>query len=179
MVPVVGLPGSSAEEEWYYKRSGLITRQTKMLNAGWVDPMLTEYLAPNAVAIAAKELGCTGDEVRIALTEAGLIEGKRIGSFEVCAEIASKASNIDVNDLLGLSQSELVEEKIHQHTKIFNSFGINQRPAFHLESEIEDRAIFSGLVHQEPLEATINAMIDDVLAYRSWAAHMGEGFPGA
>lgn len=179
MIPVVGLPGSSAEEEWYYKRSGLITRQTKMLNAGWVDPMLTEYMAPNAVAIAAKELGFTGDEVRIALSEAGLLDGKRIGSFEVCAEVASNVSNIDVSELLELSKSEFVEEKIYQHTKIFNSFGINQRPAFHLVSEIEDRAIFSGLVHKEPLEATINAMIDDVVAYRSWAVHMGESFSGA
>ena len=42
-----------------------------------------------------------------------------------------------------------------------------------LQSSIGDRAIFSGLVHYEPLAATIDAMLEDVAGYDSYFAHLG------
>lgn len=174
LIPSEGLPESTFEEDGYYRRSGVITRQTQMLNSAWVDPTLKEYLAPNVVAVAAKELGFKGDEVRRAIAHAAMIEGKQVGQFEVSAEVAAQASGLDKEDILALSQSELVEEEVRGDTRAFNSFGINQRPAFHLVSEIQDQAIFSGIIHLGPLQATLDAMIEDVTAYRSWDAHFGQ-----
>jgi len=178
LIPPEGLPSSALEEDYYYRRSGIITKQQKMLNSGWMDTSVNEYLAPNAVAVAAKNLGVKGDEVRLAITKAAVLEGKLVSTYEACAEIATTACDLSKEDLVELCHSELVEQEVRADTKLFHSFGINQRPAFHLESEIEDRAIFSGLIHKEPLVATIEAMISDVKGYRSWDAHFSNTFPG-
>jgi len=42
-----------------------------------------------------------------------------------------------------------------------------------LESNIGDRAVFSGLATAEPLIATTDAMLSDAAAYASHAAHFG------
>ena len=51
---------------------------------------------------------------------------------------------------------------------------MTQRPTFVVDSEIGDRAIFSGFAKIEPIAATIDAMLDDLAAYASHAAHFGE-----
>src|SRR5690242_13899448 len=48
-----GLPVSCNQCEWFYRRSGTITRSPFMLNSGWFEPGQKEYLAPNLVAEAA------------------------------------------------------------------------------------------------------------------------------
>lgn len=176
LIPTAGLPGSREEEEWYYRRSGLITKQATMLNAAWVDTSVTEYLAPNLVAQAAKDLGENGDAVRMALTQAALVKGKQISQIDVCVQVAAQACNCAASDLKQQALLAETEAKIRASTAEFHRVGINQRPAFFLESEIEDRAIFSGLIHRAPLVSTIEAMIEDVKAYRAWAAHMGPGW---
>jgi hypothetical protein len=50
---------------------------------------------------------------------------------------------------------------------------VTQRPAFVIESEIGDRAIFSGIATLPPLIAAIDAMLEDLQAYESYAAHFG------
>jgi hypothetical protein len=70
-----GLPTSQNQCEWFYRRSGTIVRSPFMLNSGWFEPELKEYLAPNLVAEAAKDFGVTDDRVRLALAHAGLREG--------------------------------------------------------------------------------------------------------
>jgi hypothetical protein len=55
---------------------------------------------------------------------------------------------------------------------------VNQRPTFALESNIGDRAVFSGLVKLAPIAATIDAMLEDAAAYASHAAHFGSPPPG-
>ncbi len=74
-----GLPVSRPQCEWFYRRSGTIMRSTFMLNSGWFEPELKEYLAPNLVAEAAKELGVTDDRVRLAIAHAALREGRKVG----------------------------------------------------------------------------------------------------
>ena len=66
-----GLPTSVEQEKWFYRRSGLIMRSPFMLSSAWYDPNHPEYLAPNCVAEAAKDLGITDDRVRLALAHAG------------------------------------------------------------------------------------------------------------
>jgi len=55
---------------------------------------------------------------------------------------------------------------------------VTQRPAFVLENNIGDRAVFSGLVKAGPIASTIDKMLDDAAAYASHAAHFGSPPPG-
>ncbi len=176
LIPANGLPGSAEEEEWYYRRSGMMTQQAKMLNATWVDPKVKEYLSPNLVAYAAKTLGENGDKVRVAIAKAAILDGKPISDLDTCIEVALGVCDINPVRLTEVALDPLTEQAIRKSTARFEAYGINQRPAFILESEIEDRAIFSGIVHREPLVATIEAMIDDVKSHRSWSAHMGSSW---
>ena len=173
LIPPSGLPGSIEEEEWYYRRSGTITKFPQMLNANWFDPDAKEYLIPNVVAQAAKELGEYGDEVRLAITEAAILEGLPINQLDTCIQAALSVSDLNMLRLTEVAEDPMTEEKVRESTARFHSYGINQRPAIFIESEIEDRAIFSGVIKTEPLIATIDAMLEDVKAYRAWAAHMG------
>ena len=47
-------------------------------------------------------------------------------------------------------------------------------PTFVLDSEIGDRAVFSGVVKLEPLTATLDSMLDDAAAYAAHKAHFGD-----
>jgi hypothetical protein len=41
------------------------------------------------------------------------------------------------------------------------------------DSEIGDRAVFSGFARVAPLVAALDAMLDDAQAYTAYAAHFG------
>src|SRR5205823_2298392 len=58
-----GLPKSRRQEEWYYRRSGMMNRSPFMLRSDSYEPVLPEYLAPNLVAEAARDLGIKDDTV--------------------------------------------------------------------------------------------------------------------
>jgi predicted DsbA family dithiol-disulfide isomerase len=169
-----GLPTSRAQEEWFYRRSGTIMRSPFMLSSAWYDePIRSEYLAPNCVAVAAKDFGITDDRVRLALAYAGLREGKRFGEWEIAAEVGARAANLDANELLERAQSTAVETRVRADTADFHSLQVTQRPTFVLDSEIGDRAVFSGFARLAPLATALDAMLDDVEAYTSYAAHFG------
>ena len=168
------LPVSRAQEEWFYRRSGTIARSPYMLRPEWMEPGLKEYLAPNCVAVAARDLGAKGDVVRLALAHAAVREGQFVGRWEVAAAVASKASGIDVDILLAHARTPQVEKSVRDTTAEFNALQIDQRPAFVLESVISDRAVFSGIWRAEPLIATIEAMLEDAAAYAAWRAHFGD-----
>ena len=51
---------------------------------------------------------------------------------------------------------------------------ITQRPTFVIDTEIGDRAIFSGVARLEPIAATIDGMIDDATFYATHKAHFGD-----
>ena len=169
-----GLPVSRAQEEWFYRRSGTIVRSPHMLRPEWMEPGIKEYLAPNCVAVAARDLGAKGDAVRLALAHAAMREGQLVGRWEVAAAVASKASGIDADMLLAHARTPQVEKAVRDMAAEFAAFQINQRPAFVVDSVIGDRAVFSGIWRVEPLIATIDAMLEDAAAYASWRAHFGD-----
>ena len=169
-----GLPTSREQEEWFYRRSGTIMQSPFMLSSEWFQPGRPEYLAPNCVAEAAKDFGITDDRVRLALAYAGLREGKHFGDWEVAAEIGAKAANLDVKKLLERARSAAVETRIRADTADFHSLQVTQRPTFVFDSEIGDRAVFSGFVRLEPLVAIMDSMLDDATAYTAHTAHFGE-----
>jgi predicted DsbA family dithiol-disulfide isomerase len=169
-----GLPLSRAQEEWFYRRSGTIMRAPFMLSSSWYDePIRAEYLAPNCVAVAAKDFGINDDRVRLALAYACLREGKHVGEWEVASEIGARAAKVDAKELVERARSAVVETRVRAETADFHLLQVTQRPTFVLDTEIGDRAVFSGFARLAPLTAALDAMLDDAEAYTSFAAHFG------
>jgi predicted DsbA family dithiol-disulfide isomerase len=169
-----GLPVSRQQEQWFYRRSGIMMRSPFMLNTDWYDPKLPEWLAPNCVAEAAKDFGFTDDRVRLALARAALREGKQVADWNVAAEIGSEAGAVDAAKLLERAKSPAIENRVRASTAEFHALQITQRPAFVIDTEIGDRAIFSGVVKLEPLTATIDSMLEEAAAYAAHKAHFGD-----
>ena len=168
-----GLPLSRNQCDWFYRRSGTIMRSAFMLNSGWFEPGLKEYLAPNLVAEAAKEFGVTDDRVRLAIAHAALREGRKVGNWAESAAVAAAAAGLDAAALLEKAKSPEVAARARATTAEFHALQVNQRPTFLLENRIGDRAVFSGLAAATPLVAAIDAMLNDAAAYAAHAAHFG------
>lgn len=167
-------PVSKEQCDWFYRRSGSVMRSPYMLSSGWLEKERAgDYTAPNYVAEAARELGVTDDRVRLALAQAAVREGRKVGDLATSVEIAAKAASLDPAKLRARAESADLAEKVKGSTAEFLSYQISQRPAFVLEDSIGDKAVFSGLVRLDPLVATIEAMMADTAAYASHKAHFG------
>ena len=172
-----GMPKSRQQADWFYRRSGTIMRSPFMLNSGWLTG-LKEYLAPNCVAEAAKDFGVTDDRVRLRLMEAAMREGQKVGDWDVSVAVAAQAAGLDSAALLKKARSPEIEKRVRAATAEFHALQVTQRPAFVLEDNIGDRAVFSGLVKAAPMASTIDVMLDDAAAYDAHAAHVGSPPPG-
>src|SRR5436190_3192367 len=139
-----GLPTSREQEQWFYRRSGMMMRSAFMLNTDWYDPSLPEWFAPNCVAEVAKDFGFIDDRVRLALARATLREGKNVADWNIAAEIGAEAAGIETGKLLERAKSPAVEKGVRASTSEFRALQISQRPAFLIDTEIGDRAIFLG-----------------------------------
>jgi predicted DsbA family dithiol-disulfide isomerase len=169
----VGLPKSREQEQWFYRRSGMMMRSPFMLNTDWYDASLPEWLAANCVAEAAKDFGIVDDRARLALAYAALREGKQVKDWDVCAQIGGYAGKIEPKKLLERAKSSEVEQRVRKSTAEFHALQVTQRPTFVIDTEIGDRAVFSGIVKLEPLIATLDSVLDDAAAYATHAAHFG------
>jgi predicted DsbA family dithiol-disulfide isomerase len=172
-----GFPVSRQQTEWFYRRSGTLMHSPFMLNAGWFEAGVSEYLAPNLIAEAAKDFGVVDDRVRLALATAALREGKKVGGWELAAEIGAAAANVDATTLASQARSPQVEQRARATTAEFHALQVTQRPTFVIDSEIGDRVVFSGIAVAGPLMATVQAMLDDIDAYESYTAHFGSPPP--
>jgi predicted DsbA family dithiol-disulfide isomerase len=173
LMDATGLPSSRAQLEWFYRRSGTIVRSPFMLNAGWLEEGLTEYPVPNLVAQAARDMGATDDRVRLAIAHAAMRDGRKVHRWEDCVPIAASAGKLDAAQLQKRAQSPQTEERVRATTAEFHALKVSQRPTFVLESEIGDKAVFSGVWRAAPLIEALESMLDDSAAYKSWAAHIG------
>jgi predicted DsbA family dithiol-disulfide isomerase len=169
-----GLPTSREQEQWFYRRSGMMMGSPFMLNTDWYDPGLPEWLPPNCVAEAAKDFGFTNDRVRLALSHGALCLGKKLSDWEIASEIGAAAGEIDKKKLLERARSPEIEQRVRASTAEFHALQVTQRPTFVIDTEIGDRAIFSGVVKLEPLAATLDSMLDDATAYAAHKAHFGD-----
>src|SRR5438876_7934642 len=131
-----GLPASRGQCEWFYRRSGTIMRSHFMLNSGWFEPELKEYLAPNLVAEAARDFGVTDDRVRLAIAAAGLREGRKVGRWEEAAAVAAGAAGLDAAALLKKAKSPEVEARARTTTAEFHALQVTQRPTFLIDNSI-------------------------------------------
>lgn len=168
-----GLPSSREQLDWFYRRSGTIVRSPFKLNSGWFEQGISEYLVPNLVAEAARDLGVSDDRVRLAIANAALREGKKVHRLDECAQIATSAGALDLDLLKERSQAPEVEERARAATAEFLAMQVTQRPTFVVESGIGDKVVLSGVWTASPIAAAIDAMLLDEAAYRSWAVHMG------
>jgi predicted DsbA family dithiol-disulfide isomerase len=172
-----GISKSRAQADWFFRRSGTIVGSPFMLDSGWLDPALPEFLAPNCMAEAARDFGVKDDTARLALMEAALRQGQKVADWKISAEIAAKAAALDADTLLAKAQSTEIEMRVRSATSAFHALQVTQRPTFVLESNIGDRAVFSGFWRLAPLTAAIESMLADAGAYDSWKAHFGDPPP--
>ena len=168
-----GMPTSREQLAWFYRRSGTIMRSPFMLNTEWLQPGATEYPVRNFVAEAARVMGVTDDRVRLALATAVLRDGMQADQWETATEIGAEAGGIDKVKLLEHARSPAIEARVRASTAEFHALGVTQRPTFVIDSEIGDRAVFSGFAKLPPLAAAVDSMLEDILAYESHAAHFG------
>ncbi len=168
-----GLPTSLAQMDWFYRRSGMMMRAPVMLKSAWHEIGRTEYLEPNAVAEAARDLGVEDDRVRLALARAGLLEGRRTGDWEIASEVGAQASGLDRGKLQERARSPEIEQRLRASTAEFHQLGVNQRPTFVLDTEIGDRALFAGFAKAAPIAAALDAMLEDAADYAAHGAHFG------
>ena len=87
--------------------------------------------------------------------------------------IGAKAGKVEARKLRRAAESAAVRAAVEASTAEFLAHRIDQRPAFVLTSAIGDKAVFSGVVRREPLEATIEAMLADAAAYTAHRVHHG------
>ena len=169
-----GLPPTHESMDWFYRRSGMLMRSPVKLQSGWHTIGREEYPEPNCVAEAARALGVEDDRVWMALSRAELIEGKKISEWETAAHIGAEASGLNQAKLLERAKSPEIDARIRETTAEFHALQVTQRPTFVIDTPIGDRAIFSGFAKVEPMAATIDAMLEDIVGYRAHAAHFGE-----
>ena len=168
-----GMPKSRAQIEWYYRRSGMLMRSPFMLNTDWFTPGVSEFLAPNLVAEAARDLGVTDDRVRLALSAAGLRERRPVTELEVAAEVGANAGGLDRARLLDCARSAEIEKRIRASTAEWQAMQVTQRPTIVFDTEIGDRAVFSGFARVAPLATALDSMLEDAVAYAAHEAHFG------
>jgi predicted DsbA family dithiol-disulfide isomerase len=168
-----GMPTSREQLAWFYRRSGTIMRSPFMLNTEWLQPGATEYPVRNFVAEAARVMGVIDDRVRLALATAVLRDGKQADQWETATEIGAEAGGIDKVKLLEHARLPATEARVRASTAAFHALGVTQRPTFVIDSEIGDRAVFSGFAKLPPLATATDSMLEDIVAYESHAAHFG------
>ena len=115
----------------------------------------------------------TDDRVRLALSTAVLRDGKQADQWEPAAEIGAQAGGLDRSKLLARARSPEIEARVRASTTEFHALKVTQRPTFVIDSEIGDRAVFSGFVKLPPLTAAVDSMLEDLAAYKSYASHFG------
>ena len=91
----------------------------------------------------------------------------------MAAEVGAHASGLDKAKLAERARSPEIEKRIRQSTVEWQALKASQRPTFLIDTEIGDRAIFSGVIKLDPIAATLDSMIDDAAAYAAHAAHFG------
>jgi predicted DsbA family dithiol-disulfide isomerase len=175
LMPPEAFPLSRSQCDWFLRRSGTIMKSPVMLNSGWLEPeQKGNYNTPDLVAEAGRDFGINDDRLRLALSNAAAIEGRKVADLAVAVAIGATATGIDPAALRVRAESAEVRARVDASTAEFLSHQIDQRPAFVITDPIGDKAVFSGLVRIEPLAATIDAMLADTAAYASYKAHFGE-----
>jgi len=95
-----GLPNFQREQEqWFYRRSGMMMRSPFMLNTDWYDPSLFRMARAELRGRSGKGSGFTDDRVRLALARATLREGKSVADWNIALKSRQKQPGIEAGKM--------------------------------------------------------------------------------
>jgi predicted DsbA family dithiol-disulfide isomerase len=150
------------QELWYYDRCEIVTG--RRFNHRWLERKGQSTWIPNSLIAAAWKFG-KGKEVHQALKSAAMERGEPILQRAVALRLASEASGITTEALTSAIDDPTLASELQESLSEFESYRIDQRPAFILQSAIGDTAVFSGLYRSEPIFAALEAMFRDEEKY--------------
>lgn len=164
-----GLPMEAGPEQelWYYDRCEFVTGQR--FNHRWLERKAQSTWIPNSIIAAAWKFG-KGKEVHQALKSAAMERGEPILQREIALKRASEAGSIDLETLANAIADPALASELRESLSEFESYRIDQRPAFILHSAIGDTAVFSGIYRGEPIFAAVEAMLHDEEKYTEHAS---------
>ena len=155
------------QEHWYYDRCEFVTG--RRFNHLWLERKNQSTCLPNSVIAAAWKFG-KGKEVHQALKSAAMERGEPILQRDVALKLAVEASGITPAILAGAIDDPELASELRASYSEFDSYRIDQRPAFILRSAIGDTAVFSGIYRREPIFAAVEAMLRDEERYKEHAS---------
>jgi predicted DsbA family dithiol-disulfide isomerase len=138
----------------------LVLRSLRIRDRTTVQPPLAgkkdqSTWIPNSVIAAAWKFG-KGKEVHQALKSAAMEGGEPILQRAVALKIAREASGIASEALANAIDDPTLASELRESLSEFESYRIDQRPAFILRSAIGDSAVFSGIFRRGATDAGIN-----------------------
>ena len=150
------------QERWYYDRCEVVTG--RRFNHRWLERKGQSTSVPNCVIAAAWRFG-KGKEVHEAIKSAAMDRGEPILQRAVALNLAAEVSDIAAETLANAIDDPVLASELQESLSEFESYRIDQRPAFILRSAIGDTAVFSGIYRSEPIFAALEAMLRDEEKY--------------
>lgn len=155
------------QELWYYDRCEVVTG--RRFNHRWLESRHQSTWIPNSLIAAAWRFG-KGKPVHQALKSAAMERGEPILRRAEALKLASEASGIAQETLATAIDGPLLASELRESSSEFESYQIDQRPAFILRSAIGDTAVFSGIYRSAPVFAALDAMLQDEEKYAEHAS---------
>jgi predicted DsbA family dithiol-disulfide isomerase len=155
------------QELWYYDRCEIVTG--RRFNHRWLERKGQSTSIPNSLIAAAWRFG-KGIEVHQAFKSAAMDRGEPILQRAVALKIASEAGGLTEEALANAIDDPALTSELQESLSEFQSYRIDQRPAFVLQSAIGDTAVFSGIYRGEPIFAALEAMLRDEEKYAEYAS---------
>lgn len=161
--------GESAEKwAWYYTRIEAMTGVR--LNPGWRDSDDDSTFIPNAVAVAARRLGATGDDVRLALSRAAMLDGRKVQHREIALDVAVEVSGLDRAALAAAVDDRLTYAELARTTREYKALPVNVLPVFQVTNPLGDSALLSGYFQAETLVAIVGEAVETMRRYGDFMA---------
>src|ERR1700733_3009944 len=164
---VLPMDSGPEQELWYYDRCEIVTG--RRFNHLWLERKKQSTWIPNSLIAAAWRFG-RGKEVHQALKSAAMERGEPILQRAVALKLAVEVSGIAAERLTSVLDDPALVSELRESLSEFESYRIDQRPAFILRSAIGDSAVLSGLYRKEPIFATLDAMLRDEEKYAEHAS---------
>jgi predicted DsbA family dithiol-disulfide isomerase len=155
------------QELWYYDRCEIVTG--RRFNHRWLESRHQSTWIPNSLIAAAWRFG-KGKPVHEALKSAAMERGEPILQRAVALKLASEASGIAQETFASAIDDPLLSSELQESLSEFESYRIDQRPAFVLRSAIGDTAVLSGIYRSGPIFAALDAMLHDEEKYAEHAS---------
>ena len=153
---------------WYYARSNSMSGV--MLNNAWLESTADSTWWPNVAAEAARSLGSADDTVRLALSNAGMIEGKHVHHRDVSERVAAAVSGLDPSRLHAAMDDQGVTERIKATTAEFRALPCTVVPTFLISNQIGDVNLLSGAFRYDHIAPCVEQLLADAKAYAKFNA---------